>query len=295
MTRAPDFIFDSAIGADEKAAFCKGWLSAFQKLNLPKLRESQFSESRWADRVTLLFHSFWPDGSFNEFPILHSWKLLGRLPTVVVTDRETPSMAAFKERYGDTVKVKLSYYLKRGDVNSLSRDCLNNMYRHFDTEYCLVVQDDGFPIRDNLDEFLGKWDYVGAPFVRDLPQQYLADLLLKNCLNGGFSLRSRRYCEAVCEEWKKWGKEYQKKNGWNEEEDWFYSAHSRRKLSHRLKYRLPWASQARKFSAMDILGVVDLRKYRHVPFGVHSPTTCYFYQEKLHELGYELPREQDVS
>ncbi len=286
-----DYIYDRTISSKEKTAFSRKWLYAFEKMNLERLRVSDFKESRWKGQVTLLIHSFQPNEEMfyvNEFPILHTWKMLGRLPVVIITDKETAQMTALREGWPE-VAVSISPDLKRGDVISLSRDCLSNLYKYFGTEYCLTIQDDGFPIRDNLDEFLGRWDYVGAPFVRDLPQQYLADLLLKDCLNGGFSLRSRRYCEAVCEEWRKWGKEYQKKNGWNEEEDWFYSAHSRRRLSHRLKYRLPWASQARKFSAMDILGVVDLRKYRQLPFGIHSPTTCYFYQEELRKLGYELP------
>lgn len=293
---ASDFIFDPVISAEEKHSFCRKWLCEFEKLNLLKLSYTNFAFSKWKDQVTLLFHSFWPnDYEFNEFPILHTWKMLGRLPVVIITDKETGPMIALRDRFADDISIQISPDLKRGDVLSLSRDCLNNLYRYFNTPYCLIIQDDGFPIRSNLDDFIGKWDYVGAPFVRDTPRQYLADILLKNCLNGGFSLRSRRYCEAVCEEWSKWGREAQKKHGWKEEEDWFYSVFSRKKLSHRLRFKFPWSVEARKFAAMDILGIVDLRKYSHMPFGVHSPTTCYFYQKELRKLGYELPKEPSIE
>ena len=294
-----DFLFDLGFDSKEKIRVCRKWLYAWEMLNLEGLRKSIFSPSRWRGEVTLLIHSFQPKEEMfyvNEFPILHTWKILGRLPVVIITDKETSPMSALKARYPDDVVIAISPDLKRGDVLSLSRDCLKNLYKYFDTPYCLTIQDDGFPIRDNLGDFLGKWDYVGAPFVRDLPRQYIADLLLKNCLNGGFSLRTRKYCEAVCREWSRWGMKTADRRGWNVEEDWFYSVRSRLNPFHRLKYRFPWASQARKFAAMDILGIVDLRKYRHIPFGIHSPTTCYFYRNELCRLGYDpLPGQEALE
>ena len=295
-SRGSDFLFDLGIDGKVKTRACRQWLYAWEKRNLEGLRKLTFAPSRWRGQVTLLIHSFQPDEEMfyvNEFPILHTWKMLGRLPAVIITDKETSPMSALKARYPQDISIATSPDLKRGDVLSLSRDCLNNLYKYFDTPYCLTIQDDGFPIRDNLDDFLGKWDYVGAPFVRDLPRQYIADLLLKDCLNGGFSLRTRKYCAAVSREWSRWGKRAAVKHGWNAEEDWFYSVRSRRNLSHRFRYRIPWASQARRFAAMDILGIVDLRKYRHVPFGIHSPTTCYFYKNELCRLGYEPLPEQE--
>lgn len=294
-----DFLFDKVIDGKDKTRVCRRWLYAWERQNLEGLRKLTFTPSRWRGQVTLLIHSFQPNEEMfyvNEFPILHTWKMLGRLPVVIITDKETAPMSALKNRYPEDVAITTSPDLKRGDVLSLSRDCLKNLHKYFDTPYCLTIQDDGFPIRDNLDDFLGKWDYVGAPCVRDLPRQYIADLLLKDCLNGGFSLRTREYCVAVCEEWSRWGGRTAEKFGWNAEEDWFYSVRSRRNLFHRLRYRLPWASQARRFAAMDILGIVDLRKYRHVPFGIHSPTTCYFYRNELCGLGYDpLPGQDELE
>ena len=78
---------------------------------------------------------------------------------MIVTDRETAQMSSFRNRFPREVSVVISQYLKRGDISSLSRDCLMNLDKYFSTRYCMVIQYDGFPIRDNLDEFIGKWDY----------------------------------------------------------------------------------------------------------------------------------------
>jgi len=243
-----DFLFNPDIDGKEKIKVCRKWLYAWEKQNLESLRKFAFVPSRWRGQVTLLIHSFQPDEEMfyvNEFPILHTWRMLGLLPVVIITDKETAPMLTLKTLHPEYVSIAISPDLKRGDVLSLSRDCLKNLYKYFDTPYCLTIQDDGFPIRDNLGDFLGRWDYIGAPFVRDLPRQYIADLLLKDCLNGGFSLRTRKYCEAVCGEWDRWGAKAADRRGWNAEEDWFYSVRSRLNLLHRFRYRIPWASQAR--------------------------------------------------
>ena len=222
----------------------------------------------------------------NEFPILHTWKMLGVLPVVVITDYETEPMRILKHRYPGDVTIRLSNDLKRGVPLSLSHDCLNGLDRYFSTKYCLVIQDDGFPIRNNLYEFIGKWDYIGAPCVRDHPKQYLADILLRDCLNGGFCLRTHKLCEATAKAWRAWGQKARDLFGWTISEDWFYSTYSRYNPVHRMRFRFPWASQARRFSTMDMIGGIDVRKFNFVPFGVHGPTTVYLYRHILEGLGY---------
>ena len=64
-----------------------------------------------------------------------------------------------------------------------------------------LVQDDGFPLRDELDAFL-KYDYVGAPNVRPGWRGRVADALGLTVLNGGFSLRSRRVCRWAARAWR---------------------------------------------------------------------------------------------
>ncbi len=285
----PDFVFDHTIDDREKNALCRHWLYAWERMNLEELRSADFAPSKWRNDVTLLIHSFQPDESMffvNEFPILHTWKMLGVLPTVIVTDYESDPMRKLKRCYPDDVTISLSPDLKRGDALSLSRDCLHGLDRYFNTPYCLVIQDDGFPIRCNLDDFLGKWDYIGAPCVKDRPRQFLADILLRDCLNGGFNLRSRRLCVATAKAWRTWGHRAQKLFGWTISEDWFYSIYSRYSPIHRLRFRFPWATQARRFSVMDMIGGIDVREFDFVPFGIHGPTTVFLYRHILDELGY---------
>lgn len=290
MVKNPDFVMDRTIPVKERVDVCRRWLYAWELKNIERLREASFSPSRWRGKVTLLIHSFQPKEEMfyvNEFPILHTWKMLGRLPVVIVTDQETSQMSNFRDRFPDDVSVRTSLDLKRGDVLSLSRDCLMNLDKYFSTPYCLIIQDDGFPIRDNLEDFLGKWDYIGAPCVRDLPRQYIADLLLKNCLNGGFCLRSHSLCAATTKAWHTWGRRAHEFFGWTILEDWFYSIFSRYNPIHRFRFRFPWASQARRFSVMDLMGAMNVRDLNFVPFGLHGPTTAYIYRDYLYGLGYE--------
>jgi Protein of unknown function (DUF5672) len=76
--------------------------------------------------------------------------------------------------------------------------CVKELHKYIKTEYCLLVQPDGFVVNyENwTDEFL-KYDYIGAPW----DQMHTIDVLYKcnlpinesNCCigNGGFSLRSK--------------------------------------------------------------------------------------------------------
>ncbi len=81
------------------------------------------------------------------------------------------------------------------DFEGYSKFILNDLYQHVDTEYCLVVQADGFVLNASRwqDQFLD-YDYVGAPWPKVLTLGGGEQMLyLKNQVgNGGFSLRSRK-------------------------------------------------------------------------------------------------------
>jgi hypothetical protein len=64
-----------------------------------------------------------------------------------------------------------------------SRFIIKELYKYLDTEFCLVIQHDGYVLNGKSwqDEFLN-YDYIGAPWT------YTDG---KNVGNGGFSLRSR--------------------------------------------------------------------------------------------------------
>lgn len=284
-------LYDTSVPFLDKHFAYKDWLHIWERENLPTLREMEFRTSEYVKKLTLVVYCFWADKDdfdFLEFAILHTWRLLGRLPVVIVADRRTGPLADFAAKYQD-VFVRISSTLEQGSVPSMSRDCLMNLYTYFTTPYCLVLQDDGFPIRDNIDDFLGKWDYIGAPAVGDTPLQYVADMMLRDTLNGGFSLRSRRYCQAVARNWRLWGNRYARLRGLGDEEDFHYSCLVRLNPWVRLRYRLPNAVQARRFSFFDLLGTFDACRLKCVPFGVHGQSTVWQYRKWLEtQFGYKM-------
>ena len=267
---------------------CKKWLLAWSEANLPKLRELCFEEPRNPERLTLIAYTFHIDESrFSrvEFGILQTWRTIGKYPLVIVTDRSTQAVDAFAVRHADACRVVISPDVKAGDPRSMNYDCIVNLHRHFHTPYCLIVQDDGFPIRSGVEEFIGRWDYVGAPFVRDKPWQFIADWMLINVENGGFCLRSRRVCEAT-------GRLFEKmKSRLTPDqiglEDQFYCHHARKNLWHRLKYSFAPASKAREFSFIDVEGLIDIKTLKKKPLGIHGPTTIWQFRDYLsREFGY---------
>lgn len=74
---------------------------------------------------------------------------------------------------------------------SYSNFCLKELPKFINTEYCLVIQHDGFIINPKswTDSFL-RYDYIGAPW----PDNYL-----NRVGNGGFSLRSKKFLNACRE------------------------------------------------------------------------------------------------
>ena len=68
------------------------------------------------------------------------------------------------------------------NLNQYSEFVLKRLYDYIKTDYCLVVQPDGFILNPNAwDDSNYNFDYIGAPW---------SDFVVGN---GGFSLRSRRF------------------------------------------------------------------------------------------------------
>ena len=176
--------------------WAREWLAEWARARLPALRAAPVPPCRHRG-VTLLIYAFPADGDFTlfEHAIRQTWAVLGALPTVVVTHDPAlvPPMPGVETQAEPT--------LRPGDVDSMSRDCLARLHTRFATPHVLVVQDDGFPLRDELDAFL-KYDYVGAPNVRPGWRGRVADALGLTVLNGGFSLRSRRVCRWAARAWR---------------------------------------------------------------------------------------------
>ena len=252
------------------------WLRKFQRDKLPKLRRSVFKPSKFVDEVTLIAYTFpmdEKDFDFVEFAILKSWSLFGKLKVVVIADRMTSCLRDFLNSWTGWVDVQIESSLYCGDIVSMSSDCIQRLYARFETPYCLVVQDDGFPIQDNLGDFLGKWDFVGAPTVRDIPLQKLVDWFHVAGLNGGFSLRSKRFCAAVARSWGFFGKLIRPASKWAVE-DVYYTRTVFLNPKFWFRFRFPTCCQARKFAVLDFNGALDIKSLRHVPFGIHGASTA---------------------
>jgi hypothetical protein len=182
-------------------------LRTWQQTRLQALRQ----RPHWKagdGRVTLLTYSFWKDDADGrhldalEAAILETWRHCGQLPTVLVADRPSPRLEQLLEAHDGRIRLQLEPRLQPGNLYSMSVDCNSRLHTRFHTEFVLVIQDDGFPIRPGLEEYLGRFDFIGAPYVRNKWHlQAVCRLFKCQVCNGGFSLRSHRICEMASYHW----------------------------------------------------------------------------------------------
>lgn len=76
------------------------------------------------------------------------------------------------------------------DLIEYNRICINDLHKYVNTDYCLVIQWDGFVINPKRwsDEFLN-YDYIGSNWIINNPN-------INTVGNGGFSLRSKKFLEV---------------------------------------------------------------------------------------------------
>lgn len=102
--------------------------------------------------------------------------------------------------FAESVFVTNNELIKHSGINIIQNKLLNNrddystivlfdLYKYVDTDFCLIIQHDGFIVNPTMwtDEFLS-YDYVGAPWYDNIVG------------NGGFSLRSKKMIEAFKKE-----------------------------------------------------------------------------------------------
>lgn len=248
-------------------------LREWQRLRLPQLRNLKFPESRYANSVTIIAYTFPKDADgeafdFLECSVLQTWSILGRLKVVIVANRHFAKVDAFAGRY-EEIDVQIEPSLKPGSIDSMSADCCARLYYRFSTPYCLVIQDDGFPFEDKLGDFLGKYDYVGAPYVRiSWWRNAICRIFGYWMSNGGFSLRSRRICEAAASYWRSI---YEVRHPSPETvDDLFYTKTlPLRHLNYRLRYRIAPNSVAIRFSYDALVS----QPVKQLPMGFHRDVT----------------------
>ena len=145
------------------------------------------------------------DQSFQylESAIRETWRHCGLLTTIIVTNEVTDAMRAFAEPFGFRVQLQTEPTLVPNRPETMSMDLNGRLVERFHTPYALLIQEDAFPLRPGLGHFLETYDFYGAPRTSD---SWLASFgpRLFNCrlMNGMFSLRTRRLCELVAEQWR---------------------------------------------------------------------------------------------
>jgi hypothetical protein len=111
------------------------------------------------------------------------------------------------------------------DYEGYNRFIVYDLHKYIETEFALIVQDDGYVINPNMwqDDFL-KYDYIGAPWGLPSDNFSFRDPFgnLIRVGNGGFSLRSKKILSLPTQlglEWKSYFGFYN--------EDGFFTCHNR--------------------------------------------------------------------
>lgn len=111
------------------------------------------------------------------------------------------------------------------DLQEYSRFIVYELHKYIDTDYALIIQDDGFVVNPNKwqSEFLN-FDYIGAPWPMPQDSFSYRDPMgnLIRVGNGGFSLRSKKLLSLATDLDLPWKSYYGYYN-----EDGFFTCHNR--------------------------------------------------------------------
>lgn len=153
------------------------------------------------EKLTVLAYFFWDDDRIHsefwkiETAFLQTFKTQGLLPGVLVVNQKTDEMESFCHRYG--IVIQLEPKLCGGGIKAMCLDCIARLHTRFATENVLIIQNDGMPMNPGLERFIGKYDYVGAPWPGHTTYYDLFPYPRFGVGNGGFSLRSKHICQTV--------------------------------------------------------------------------------------------------
>ena len=201
--------------------------------------------------------------------LLETWRHCGKLPTVIVSNMWHPCLDKFASQHGPYVQIQTEPALVPGDIYTMSADCNSKLFKRFDTDYLLIVQRDGFPLRNGLEEFLKLgFDFYGAPLIRDTRlNRLICGFLGCWVSNGGFSLRSHNICELAAGFWNKYKS---LGNVRTLSEDIYYTEFLPfRERSYRKNVRIADCRNAIRFSFDDSIPVLP----HELPFGFHGAST----------------------
>lgn len=250
-------------------------LCRWQKQRLNTIHHDRTDYGMGSDRVTVLAyywgaHSDRPDTQFYriESAFRETWLNCGMMKSVIVTDSPTDEMNAFAAKFA-SVEIQVEPSLIPGNLYTMSADCDGKFSERFSTDYLMVIQDDGFPLRPGLDRFLGTWDFIGAPYVRDkfIPR-LVARMFNLWTSNGGFSLRSKKMCDLAAKYWKEQYHAYPDCHAVGEDA-YYTETLIKEKREYRRNMKLADNRSAIAF-AWDCVVPWDVRE---LPFGFHRAET----------------------
>ena len=186
----------------------KETLRSWQLTELQKLRKINFKTSKHFAEISAVVYFFTEAGDadiyfpYTECAVLETWRHCGLLKTIFVSNIKSRVLTSFANKWATVTEIQIEPSLTPGNIESLSIDCISKLGSRFKTQYMLTIQDDGFPIRPGLSRFLKGWDFIGTPYRRPNLLGLAAGYLHTHWpANGGFSLRSKKFCDFVTKTW----------------------------------------------------------------------------------------------
>ena len=164
------------------------------------LQSATFAPSPITD-LTVLAYFFWNDERIHsefwkiETAFLQTFKTQGLLPSILVVNQKTEEMESFCHKF--EVEIQIEESLGKGGIKAMCFDCIAKLHSRFKTDYVLIIQNDGMPMNSGLERFVGKYDYIGAPWPGHTTYYDLFPYPKYGVGNGGFSLRSKTICQTV--------------------------------------------------------------------------------------------------
>lgn len=259
-------------------------LDEWQRAIIGPLRNFTFEKSSLTN-ITLLAYFFWDDERIEtlfykiECAFLCAFKSWGLTNAVVVVNRETRKIRSFCDLYGIELQVERS--LSGGGLRRMSIDCIVNLYRRFRTEYVVIIQTDGMPVTSGIEDFMGKYDYIGAPWPGHCHYKDWFPYPKYGVGNGGFCMRSRRICEQASKSYNAFWRHMP--YTWLVGDDVFYCK-TMPFLSNywRKEFKFPTVNEAIKFS---IEAIPPKAKIMQPPLGFHS---AYGFQQYVRQFGMPM-------